>query len=788
MNAELWTQVERITAEALEKPSAERERYACQEAGGNVELLRAVLDLLDADQKMGSDYLESPVFDFTRESFGQYRALREIGRGGMSVVYLGERAGGEFERQAAIKILLAGGVITQDETRILASLEHANIARLFDAGVTASGFRYLVMEYVEGAPIHQYCVGLDETRRLRLFLQICAGVQHANRSLIVHRDLKPANILVTRQGVVKLLDFGIAKMLSVDAGEDLTTGARAWTPDYASPEQILGAPVTTSTDVYSLGVLLCELIGGERPRRFAGLPLAEVVRRAASEETGEVPLKGDLALIARKALARDPSQRYDSAGAMAQDIERYLARRPVLARPPSLGYRARKFVVRNRYTVAAVSLAAAALIVTTGIAVWQARLASERFLQVRGLAHSVLFELYNAIEPLPNSLAARKLLAKRSLQYLDALAADTRADSAMRLELVEGYLQLATIEGISGQASLGDSSAALSHLAKASALARGVLAAEPGNVDATRWLAEALRSTASGLSLRGDATKAAEAARESLELAEWLRSASTATKGDTEDYAESLHVLARALSHSRADAAKSLPVMRKLIEVRRELLAANPTSDILRRDLGRSLQELAVVCYRQGDLAATEEAARESYRINRQRLETGNKGAMLQLSTDIGYLAAMAWKRDDFRASLPLLEEQLRLRQQMAAQDNKDAHMARRIGATLSRLGFTYARLGRFDDAVRTGRDALARLRASYAGDPSNTENSRELFFALLDLGESYHRAGRKDPACALAPEAERYYNDLMRKALSMEKGPSERLHALMKVCGNATR
>lgn len=785
MNAELWSRVERITAEAIALPESEQEPYASRQCGTEPEVLNAVLELLEAGRKMGGDYLESPALDFTRERFGQYRALREIGRGGMSVVYLGARAGGEFERQAAIKILLTGGAITQDETRILASLEHANIARLFDAGTSASGFRYLVMELVEGQRIEKYCRGLSEERRLRLFLQICAGVEYANRCLIVHRDLKPANILVTQQGVVKLLDFGIAKMLSPEPGADHTTGARAWTPDYASPEQILGLPVTTSTDVYSLGVLLCELIGGGRPRAFAGLPLAEVVERAAHEEIQQVPLTGDLALVARKALRRDPGVRYASAAELARDIERYLEGRPVEARAPSWSYRAGKFISRNRYRVAAGALAVAALIVTTGIAIWQARVASERFYQVRGLARSVLFELHDAIKPLPDSLAARQLLVRRSLDYLDTLARDTRATPGMQLELVNGYLRLADIEGTTGQASLGNTGAALSHLAKAVAIARRLTAARPDDREAAKSLTGALRLTSTTFTLRGEGEKAIQAAAEALRIAERLRAASPSDRQVALEFAEALHTMATAYSRSRTGLARSLPVLRKLTEVRRELLSANPGGENERRHLSRALQQTVVALYTQGDFQAADLAAQESYRINQARLKAGNEGAILQLATDIGYLANFAWKRQDYRAAVPLLEEQLRLRMIMAAKDSRDAHMARRVGASMSRLGFTYAKIGRLPEAIRVGSDALARQRKVYAGDPANNENARELFFALLDLAETYHVARRNDLACPLAREADRFLALLLKKSAPMEKDPPGRLRVLLNTCGS---
>lgn len=291
MTADIWKRVEEIFSQALDLSPAERSAFLHTH---DPALRRHVESLLAAHEQAG-DYLESGAVDFLRETFGQYRAGKEIGRGGMSVVYLGERLGGEFERQVAIKVLLGASGPMAEETRILAGLEHSHIARLYDAGVTSSGFRYLVMEYIDGAPIDRYAQQLNESQKLRLFLQVCAGVQYAHRSLIVHRDLKPGNILVTREGVAKLLDFGIAKMLSVETAGH-TTGVRAWTPDYASPEQIQGRPITTSADVYSLGVVLYELLTGRPPRSFENESLERILERAAGEEIAVPKLTGDIAV------------------------------------------------------------------------------------------------------------------------------------------------------------------------------------------------------------------------------------------------------------------------------------------------------------------------------------------------------------------------------------------------------------------------------------------------------------------------------------------------------------
>jgi len=348
---------------------------------------------------------------------GPYRVVRELGRGGMGVVYLAERVDGEFRRQVAIKLLRSSPDAEElhrrfiAERQILASLSHPNIAQLLDGGTTEGQLPYLVMEYVDGLPITTYCDrhGLDIAGRLRLFIDVCRGVNSAHQNLVIHRDIKPGNVLVTAGGQVKLLDFGIAKLLNPAIGgmaqPHTRTTLRVMTPDYASPEQVRGDPLTTGSDVYSLGVVLYELLAGRRPyeiRTGAAQELHELVcereperpstwaKRPASADDGDTPapstiaslrgtspdrlerqLAGDLDAIVMMALRKEPRRRYGSAELLAEDIERYLDGLPVLARHPSRAYYLGKLLRRHRTSASLGTIAVLSLLASTAVAVKQ---------------------------------------------------------------------------------------------------------------------------------------------------------------------------------------------------------------------------------------------------------------------------------------------------------------------------------------------------------------------------------------------------------------------------------
>jgi hypothetical protein len=464
--------------------------------------LRAEVERLLGQHEEAGAFLEHSVWELVdtaddkwdRVRIGPYRVVRQLGSGGMGTVLLAAREDDEFEQRVAIKLVRRGAVSDamlqrfRQERQILAALEHPNIARLLDGGTTSGGVPYLVMEYVEGTPIDDYCRehALSIESRLRLFLQLCDAVQYAHRSLVIHRDIKPANVLVTADGIPKLLDFGIAKLTSAQSSQ---TRTGPMTPDYASPEQLSGKLVTTATDVYSLGLLLFELLAGIRA--FAGKQrTADTEPPRASSVSGLRALRGDLDRILLVALDPDPERRYASVEKFSDDVRRHLAGHPVAARGASFSYRAAKFVRRNKLFVAAAAIAVVVAIVSFLAVVQQKRIAERRFEQVRSLAHAVVFDLHDAIAKLPGSTSARELLVRHALGYLDALASESARNIPLEMELAGAYERVGDVQGMPYSANLGDTAGALASYRKALTIVEDVRARQPGDNAALTLIAD----------------------------------------------------------------------------------------------------------------------------------------------------------------------------------------------------------------------------------------------------------------------------------------------------------
>ena len=534
---ESFLRMQAIFHEALELPEDRRSAFIEGRCKDDSELAAEVRLLIEAsreeEEQSEAGRLRSSVesgaspegspgayadSNSARRPIGPYRLDRLIGRGGMGAVYLAHRADGQFEQRVAIKLIdlpLATDLFRErfrQERQILAGLQHPYIARMLDGGITADGDLYLAMEYVDGVPIHRFCDSrkLSLPQRLTLFLRVCEAVQYAHQNLVVHRDLKPDNIFVVEDGTPRLLDFGTAKLLSpslANPGSEMTReGYRSFTPQYASPEQVLGNPITTASDTYSLGVLLYVLVTGSLPYELKELTTAEMLRviceepprRPSHEVGGARTLDPDLEAILMKALRKEPLQRYLTAEQLGADVQAWLDQKPVAARRGTFRYLASKFVLRHR-----VGIAAAALLVVTlvsGIAgvLWQyreanieRRKAEARSADLRQLSNSLLSELDEAIKQLPGSTGVQKLLVTRVLEHLDRMAVDAQGDRLTQIDLVDAYTRLANIQGNPYDQNLGDPTGALASNKKAIDLVRPLVDRDPHDRDALRALATA---------------------------------------------------------------------------------------------------------------------------------------------------------------------------------------------------------------------------------------------------------------------------------------------------------
>ncbi len=496
MDQDRWKRLSQLFHESLEQAPEAREGYLREACADDPSLVEEVLELISSDDEIVDDFgaaeeggAESGL-EGTR--VGRYRIVREHARGGMGRVFLAQRADGVFDQTVALKVLhspLASPILVERfrrERQILARLQHPHIATLLDGGVTDQGQPYLVLEFVEGIPLDEYCdqerLSVDE--RLALFRQVCAAVVYAHANLVVHRDLKPDNILATEDGSIRLLDFGIAKLIVPDDEEMAKEGTKllALTPAYASPEQVRGEPVGTATDVYSLGIILYELLTGLRPYEFEARSATELERvvcsvdppRPSTKVGEDTPidhdaptfealrstdtrrlrnrLRGDLDVICLKALRKEPTHRYGSVQELMDDLDRHLSGRPVRARPATLGYRLEKAVRRHAWAIGAA--AAVLLTSSTLVAFYTARLANERDRAQTEAAKAGevadflqgLFEVADPEESLGATITARELLDAGAARIDEGLVGQPEVQATMLRVIGEVYSSIGLAE------------------------------------------------------------------------------------------------------------------------------------------------------------------------------------------------------------------------------------------------------------------------------------------------------------------------------------------------------
>ena len=713
----------------------ERARYF-DEHTVTLELRREVEELLSfdtAEDGLLDEIVQQAMntrFDVTDRStagatFGPYRLVRMIGHGGMGTVYLAERSDGEVQQRVAVKFLRWSSYdpVARDrflrERQILATLGHPGIARLLDAGHTADGQPYLVMEYIDGAPIDIYGEKLDLAARLKLFEQVCEAVSCAHQNLIVHRDLKPSNILVDDAGRPTLLDFGIAKIL--DADQDQThTAERMLTPEYASPEQVRGAVQSTATDIYSLGAILYKLLTGRSPHTTAGSPTRQEMIAAigsrepprASSVNRELPR--DLDFIVAKALRKEPSERYASVEALADDIRAFLEWRPVRARSGNAWYRSRKFARRYRLAVGAVALTITGLSLGLYLANREREIAERRFRQVRLLADQFI-ALDGDISALPGSTKARNRIVSESLQYLTALGAEARRDRDLMLDIGRAYLRIARVQGVPTGANLGQFAQAEDSLRNADGFVDRVLAADAGNREALLLSAEIAHDRMTVVDMQDRREEAlAEAQRTALRLDQLLKRG--ARSQDELTTATRLFGNMAVAYENSGRFQEAVRYCRRAIETSQSIQSAAGRRGVI-------FGVLSIALRRTGDLEGALEAIRESRRlleVDRAANEMAHRlnliNALLREGLVLGSDSDVSLGRTE--EALVSFGKALEGAEDLARNDPQDNHSrgliadsSREIGDILSRRNPQKA-LAIYDRALARIRETAANARA----------------------------------------------------------------------------
>lgn len=767
MTAEQYQKVKQIFQQALELPQAHRTDYIESAAGNDPQIRTEVERMLVSDTAENTFLDDSPVDPLTKlfepelpapKQVGNYEIVRELGRGGMGAVYLAARADDQYRKLVAIKLVVRDRENRsvherfKTERQILASLDHPNIAALLDGGATPEGHPYLVMEYVEGVPIDEYCDRhkLNVEARLMLFLKVCAAVQHAHQNLVIHRDLKPSNILVKKDGIVKLLDFGIAKIVNADSEtqqlDRTAPSMRMLTPEYASPEQVKGEAVTTSTDVYQLGVVLYELLTGHHPfpagsrsallqmlatqnpprpsqslsrvveetRTDGSIRVVRSPETVASTREGTAQrlkrrLQGDIDAILLRALARDTARRYGSAEEFAEDIRRHLGHLPVNAHPYTPIYLAQKFVSRHKTYTAAAFFILIALVAGLTMATREAHFArlerakaQRRFDEVRKMANSFLFEVHDAMAPLAGTTAAREIMVSKAMDYLDSLSREVSDDPGLAQELATAYQRVGDLKGNPNVPNLGDSAGALKNYRKALELRAELLKRDPRDAGMRRDLAASHESIADLLVTSGSSETALSHYQKALAIHEELFKESPSNRPFRSLLVKSYQNVVNILSSS-GKTAQAVDLSARALKISEDLLAEDPGNATARRNLAAA------------------------YSGNGQALDrAGNAGAALE----------------NFGKGLAILNK-------LVAEDPENAQTRRDLSVMHEDLGRAHANRGNAAEAWSNYQKALAVRRELAESDPRNAMAQRDLGFIEMRTADMLSRAGKTQAAVA---------------------------------------
>jgi eukaryotic-like serine/threonine-protein kinase len=777
MNPERWQCVKQLLVEVLTVESRERSSFLDRACDGDSELRHELDSLLASHERAGTGFLKAPAADLTAiesklprqgHRIGVYQIIEQIGHGGMAEVYRAVRADGQYTKDVAVK-LVRGGYDTdsmlerfRNERQILASLDHPNIARLLDGGTTDDGIPYLVMELVEGTRIDLFCDEhkLTITERLQLFRQVCSAVQYAHQHLVIHRDIKPSNILVTNEGGPKLLDFGIAKILDPAHAAE-TTLVRPMTPEYASPEQIRGEPITTASDVYSLGVVLYQLLTGRSPYSGETRSSHELARAVCETDPGRPSvaflkpqpahsgeqaepltpeqisltregspaklhrrLTGDVDSIVLMALRKEPQRRYASVEQFAEDLRRHLEGLPVTASKSSWNYRAGKFARRHRVGMAAAALVFLTLLAGVAATLREARIATanerraeQRFNDVRQLADTLLFEVHDSIQDLPGSTAARRLIVQRSLEYLNRLAKDSGGDVSLQRELASAYERIGRVQGNPEGSNLGDTTGALDSFGKALSIREKIANSSSHNRGDLIALAASDREMC-GMNARyvGNIGTALDYCKKALSIAENLSQADSTSSDLKTELAKAYEATGRVYGEdstigNAGDSHAALNNHRKALDLVEELAKASPGDPALRSWTGRlsilTGDDLFLVGKASQALPLYQQATRTFEDLSSQN---ANPSYARSLTVSYQRLGDMMLSDGHYAQSLVYYRKQLEGAERLAASDQKNMVSRIDLAAAHATYGHALWRAGRVPEALSSLRQGLAEI------------------------------------------------------------------------------
>ncbi len=798
MNTNLrWQRMRELFHACIELDQAQQDALLTRECAADP-IMKAEVESLLASLEASKTFMETPAAatfasgdqpTWIGRTLGAYKILSLVAAGGMGEVYRAVRADGLYPQAVAIKLIrreLVGQVLLsrfRAEREILGALQHPNIARILDAGIADAGLPYIVMEFIEGEPIDQYCENhaLSVRQRLELFIDVCAAVHFAHQHLTVHRDLKPGNILVTGEGVVKLLDFGIAKVLDAGGSADTLTSLHAMTPEYSSPEQIRREPITTATDIYSLGVILYRLLTGRSPYRSSSNDPYALAREVcdtqptkpsanvADEATfsGRKQLSGDLDSIVLMALRKERDKRYESVQQFSADVQRYLDNRTVTARPRTWAYSASRFIARNR----AVSLASALLLIVLVAGILstqrQARIAAaerdraqRHFDSVRQLANSFMFDMHDEILKLPGSTKARQLLVSKALTYLDLLAKEPGGDPKLQLELAEAYVRLGMVQGQIGFNNLGDHAAALESYKKAIALLERALGSDPASRPESMQLARAYNLSGAVLASLGRPAEELVMISKELDLVQ-RRLARAPDSNDVRARVGHAFYRRSQFRSSQGDAAGATADAQHAVDIYEDLVARDPQYKH-RDNLSFAYSVLAEGLLKSDDPAARSRGIEFLRKAHATVLAlTADKkndvDAQRHLAVTAGELGAALVTVGQPREGLPYIDQSLPIFLSLYEAD-KTSRLAR-LDAVESEenAGILWVALGDPMKAVEHCRTSLQLLGPLPTPPESDLEISAAYVEAEMDLAKAYASAAQ---AATAAPQRSAFWRE----------------------------